>query len=213
MCTQCTKASRADECQYYEKKRTSRTQLLQAKITKLEARLRELEAEQSPLESSSSSGSQSPEADRMSLTLSRTSTFLHVTTSGVGLNAACGRAHFISLLLESELGLPFDPTSAYSTPEADYLGNISEAFPHFDGGSFFPDFPDSGGLGGLPWSGDGLDVPPSLVDDLLAQCPNPSSSSLHESSPGPSLGWWENDVFCENKQMLYACVSYRSHKE
>ncbi|KAI0355064.1 hypothetical protein OH77DRAFT_1403965 [Trametes cingulata] len=59
VCTQCSKANRASECQYYEKKRTSRTQLLQAKITKLEARLRELEAEQSP-EPSSSSASQSP---------------------------------------------------------------------------------------------------------------------------------------------------------
>ena len=45
MCGQCSKANRASDCQYYEKKRTSRTQLLQAKITKLEARLRELEAE------------------------------------------------------------------------------------------------------------------------------------------------------------------------
>ncbi|KAI0333191.1 hypothetical protein GY45DRAFT_1320144 [Cubamyces sp. BRFM 1775] len=59
VCSQCSKANRASECQYYEKKRTSRTQLLQAKITKLEARLRELEAEQTP-EPSSSSASQSP---------------------------------------------------------------------------------------------------------------------------------------------------------
>lgn len=69
MCGQCSKANRASDCQYYEKKRTSRTQLLQAKITKLEARLRELEAEQSSAESSSSIGSQSPQLDRTSLSL------------------------------------------------------------------------------------------------------------------------------------------------
>ena len=122
---------------------------------------------------------------------------------------------FLVILPESELGLPFDPASVFNTPEVDYLGN-RDAFPSFDEGPFFPDFPEPGGsgsAGGLPWSGDGLDVPPSFVHDFLAQCPNPSSSSLHESSPGPSLNWWENDVFCENKQMLYACVSYRSHKE
>ena len=70
MCGQCSKANRASDCQYYEKKRTSRTQLLQAKITKLEARLRELEAEHSPQDSSSiSSGSQSPLFDRTSPSL------------------------------------------------------------------------------------------------------------------------------------------------
>ncbi len=115
-------------------------------------------------------------------------------------------------LLESELGLPFDPTSVFGTPEVDYLRN-GESFPPFDEGSFYPEFPEPGGSGCLPWSGDGFNVPLSLVDDFLVHCPNPSPSSLHESSPGPSLNWWENDVFCENKQMLYACVSYRSHKE
>ncbi|OBZ75980.1 Nitrogen assimilation transcription factor nirA [Grifola frondosa] len=58
VCLQCSKANRAAECQYYEKKRTSRTQILQTKIAKLEARLRELESEHS--ESSASSSSQSP---------------------------------------------------------------------------------------------------------------------------------------------------------
>ena len=72
VCAQCSKANRSSECQYYEKKRTSRTQLLQAKITKLEARLRELEAEHSSPDSSSS-GSQSPQTDRASLAYHRAS--------------------------------------------------------------------------------------------------------------------------------------------
>ncbi len=93
---QCSKANRGAECQYHEKKRTSRTQLLQAKITKLEARLRELEAEQSPLESSSSSGSQSPQTDRQSLNLSRTSMFIRISSHNATLNASYGCTHLPS---------------------------------------------------------------------------------------------------------------------
>ncbi|EJF62707.1 hypothetical protein DICSQDRAFT_135679 [Dichomitus squalens LYAD-421 SS1] len=169
ICTQCSKASRADECQYYEKKRTSRTQLLQAKITKLEARLRELEAEQSAPESSSSSGSQSPQLDRLSVPLSQHDEF----TQG------------------------FDPTSIFNnTPGLEYLGN-SDAFPHFDE-EFFPNI---SAFGGLPWTGDGLDF--QSVDDMLAPDSSESSkSSLREFPSGHSMNWWENDVFCENKQML-----------
>ena len=109
----------------------------------------------------------------------------------------------------AELGLGFDPTSVFNTPELEYLGN-NDAFSQLDG-EFFPNFSDSGS-GGLPWSSDGLDFP-SVVDDILAHCSsNSSPSSLHTSSPGPSVNWWENDVFCENKQMLYACFPCRSHE-
>ena len=100
-----------------------------------------------------------------------------------------------------ELALGFDPTSVFNTPELEYLGN-GDAFSQFDG-EFFPNFSDSGS-GGLPWASDGLDF--RSVDDMLGQYSSDSSpSSLHNSSPGPSMNWWENDVFCENKQMLYAC--------
>ncbi|PIL30675.1 transcription factor [Ganoderma sinense ZZ0214-1] len=187
VCAQCTKANRGDECQYYEKKRTSRTQLLQAKITKLEARLRELEAEQSPLESSSSSGSQSPQTDRLSLNLSRTSTFVSVSALDPGLNATPRVCPFSGLLLlESELGLPFDSASVFSTPE-DYLGN-GDAFPPFDEGQLFPDFLDSGGSGGrfkaallLPSA---RKPHPSLVDAIyLLACYFSRSPPLTELEP------------------------------
>ncbi|KZT03463.1 uncharacterized protein LAESUDRAFT_729034 [Laetiporus sulphureus 93-53] len=62
VCTQCLKSNRGADCQYYEKKHISRTQLLQQKVAKLEARLRELESEQSESASSSSSASASSSA-------------------------------------------------------------------------------------------------------------------------------------------------------
>ncbi|KAI0831646.1 hypothetical protein BC628DRAFT_1311331 [Trametes gibbosa] len=170
VCTQCSKANRASECQYYEKKRTSRTQLLQAKITKLEARLRELESEQTP-EPSTSSASRSPSLEG---------------SSSPGLSCS----------------LPFDP--ALFTPsdiDHDYSssgGNESLSQIHSD--PFFSGLQDDGSSSGYSWQ-DGLDFPPA-VDDFLAPCPSdPGSSRLPETS-ARSTNWWENDVFCENKQML-----------
>ncbi|RDX52836.1 hypothetical protein OH76DRAFT_129357 [Lentinus brumalis] len=173
VCGQCSKANRGSDCSYYEKKRTSRTQLLQAKITKLEARLRELEAEQSSVESSSSTGSQSPQLDRSSLSVH-----------------------------SSDMAFGFD-ASVFSTPELEdeyFLGNNGDVFPQLDAEQFLPHLPESSSSADLAaWSG--LDFPP--VDDFLAPCPSSSStSSVNEHSTGSSLNWWENDVFCENKQLL-----------
>ncbi|KAI0668420.1 hypothetical protein C8Q78DRAFT_258081 [Trametes maxima] len=170
VCAQCSKANRASECQYYEKKRTSRTQLLQAKITKLEARLRELEAEQTP-EPSSSSASQSP---RLS------------GSSSPGLSCS----------------LPFDVSAFnHSDLDRDYGQGTDDAFSQLDADSFLPGFSDEPDSAGFTWAGEGLNFP--AVDDFLAPCPSePSTSRLQEPSSSLSANWWENDVFCENKQML-----------
>ncbi len=104
--------------------------------------------------------------------------------------------------------------SVFSTPELEheyFLGNNGDVFPQLDAEQFLPHLPESSSSADLAaWSG--LDFPP--VDDFLAPCPSSSStSSVNEHSTGSSLNWWENDVFCENKQLLYAWLSYRSHKE
>ncbi|KAI0628741.1 hypothetical protein C8Q77DRAFT_1238016 [Trametes polyzona] len=171
VCAQCAKANRAAECQYYEKKRTSRTQLLQAKITKLEARLRELEAEQTP-EPSSSSASQSPSLEG---------------SSSPGLSS--------SFPFESALFNVSDIDPEYGGPG----GN--ETLAHIPQDPFFSGLQDDSSSSGYSWQ-DGLDFPPA-VDDFLAPCPSdPSSSRLQEPTATPSANWWENDVLCENKQLL-----------
>lgn len=113
----------------------------------------------------------------------------------------------------NDIGFGFD-ASVFSTPELDheyFLGNTSDAYPQLDAEQFLPRLPESSSSADLAaWSG--LEFPP--VDDFLAPCPSSSStSSVHEPSNGSSTNWWENDVFCENKQMLYARLSLRSHKE
>lgn len=66
---------------------------------------------------------------------------------------------------------------------------------------FFSGLQDDSSSSGYSWQ-EGLDFPPA-VDDFLAPCPSdPSSSRLQEPSSVHSTHWWENDVFCENKQML-----------
>ncbi|KAI0648376.1 hypothetical protein C8Q79DRAFT_999736 [Trametes meyenii] len=180
VCAQCSKANRASECQYYEKKRTSRTQLLQAKITKLEARLRELEAEQTP-EPSSSSASQSP---RLS------------GSSSPGLSCS----------------LPFDVSAFnHSDLDRDYGQGTDDAFAQLSADPFLPGFSDEPDSVGFTWTGDGLNFP--AVDDFLAPCPSePSTSRLQEPSSSLSANWWENDVFCENKQMLIDIFFVHRHQ-
>ncbi|KAI0806823.1 fungal-specific transcription factor domain-containing protein [Fomes fomentarius] len=179
VCSQCSKANRGAECQYYEKKRTSRTQLLQAKITKLEARLRELEAEQSPLDSSSSSGSQSPQIDRASLALQ-----------------------------QHDLGLGFD-ASAFSTPELDHdflLGSSSDTFQPLDGDAIFDFSSPSSSSSAAGWAGGGLLAGTGDVDEFLGlgSGSNARTINVRNASGGSAVEctWWENDVFCENKQLL-----------
>ncbi|KAI0737938.1 fungal-specific transcription factor domain-containing protein [Daedaleopsis nitida] len=181
VCAQCSKASRADECSYYEKKRTSRTQLLQAKITKLEARLRELEAEHSPDSSSISSGSQSPQIDRASLALHQ----------------------------HADFGLGAFDASVFSTPDLDHDFLLAGGdFAPVDEDPFLPTFPpscSSSSSSVAGWPADSVQFPPAVNDNFLAPCPShPSMSSLHGPSPGPSSSsnWWESDVFCENKLLL-----------
>ncbi|KAL6308695.1 hypothetical protein BKA93DRAFT_725409 [Sparassis latifolia] len=48
ICTPCSRSKKPSECQFHEKKQTSRAETLQQKIAKLEVRLRELESEQDP---------------------------------------------------------------------------------------------------------------------------------------------------------------------
>lgn len=203
VCSQCSKANRGAECQYYEKKRTSRTQLLQAKITKLEARLRELEAEQSPLDSSSSSGSQSPQIDRASLALQRAFPPAALNLRSSQLTArACGSG----VGAEHDLGLGFD-ASAFSTPELDdfLLGSSSDTFPPLDGDAFFGISSPSSSSSGAGWAGGGLLAGAADVDDFLGSGTKSSTINVRNASGGSAIEctWWENDVFCENKQLLY----------
>ncbi|KAI0781442.1 fungal-specific transcription factor domain-containing protein [Trametes elegans] len=171
VCAQCSKANRASECEYYEKKRTSRTQLLQAKITKLEARLRELESEQSPEPSSSSAESQSPRLEG---------------SSSPGLS--CAHALLRPIRIQP--------------PDLEVDFGSGDAFGPLNAEVFLSGYQDDSSSGGFSWSGQDLDFPPA-VDDFLAPCRSgPSSSRLQEPSSGPSANWWENDVFCENKQLL-----------
>ncbi|KAI8999105.1 hypothetical protein BD414DRAFT_476995 [Trametes punicea] len=172
VCAQCSKANRASECQYYEKKRTSRTQLLQAKITKLEARLRELEAEQSP-EPSSSSASQSPRLETSS-------------ASSSGYSPPFDPSMFSSSDLDRD----------YPHVSGDSMGNTvaDSLIPDFRDETSASGFSwPSGDLDFPPAIDDFLLAPcPS----------EPSSSRLRDSPSAPSANWWENDVFCENKRML-----------
>ncbi|KAH9857547.1 hypothetical protein C2E23DRAFT_719457 [Lenzites betulinus] len=179
VCTQCSKANRAAECQYYEKKRTSRTQLLQAKITKLEARLRELESEQTP-EPSTSSASPSPSLDDGS--------------SSPGLSCTLPRNLVCSL--------PFDPALFNpSDMEHDYGGSVgSDSLSQIHPDPFFSGLQDDASSSGFSWQ-DGLDFPPA-VDDFLAPCPSDSGSRRLPETSTSSTNWWENDTFCENKRML-----------
>ncbi|KAL1947251.1 hypothetical protein VTO73DRAFT_14212 [Trametes versicolor] len=171
VCGQCTKANRGPECTYYEKKRTSRTQLLQAKITKLEARLRELESEHTP-EPSSSSASRSP-----------------------SLAGSSSPSLSVSLPFDSVLFHPSDI-------DRDYGGSGgNESLAHIPSDPFFSGLQDDSSSSGYSWQ-EGLDFSPA-VDDFLAPCPSePSTSTPQETSTVHSPNWWENDVFCENKQVL-----------
>ncbi|KAH9918366.1 fungal-specific transcription factor domain-containing protein [Epithele typhae] len=176
VCTQCSKANRGTDCEYYEKKRTSRTQLLQAKITKLEARLRELEAEQSPDSASSPSDLSS-----------------HYMRS-----SSCP-----AVPEPNDFDFGFDD---FGTPELNndlFLAN--DSFSGLDDTILLSGFQDpSSSLRGMTWTGEEFDLGPSVAD-LLPSCPPSSSSSAPsplDSPPEFSPNWWENSSFCEDKQLL-----------
>ena len=98
-------------------------------------------------------------------------------------------------------------TSTLSTPELnnDFFLPSAEPFPGFDGDSLLSSLQDTPDLVGVPaWSGDEFG---SI--NLMPPCgPSPSPNNLlHELAAGPSTNWWESDVLCKHKQILYATAA------